>query len=124
MEPINPLDEIQQRINAGEHSAVLRAIAHLNLKIEANTEADRLRMERIDQRAKQGYIALNQRTWFMFGALGVLAALLWRLDLSTEQGAAIANTLIEQSVAVLPVILPILVGAGYWKSQQGGEDAK
>lgn len=117
--PLSRLAHLQTQIDALaarglshlpiQHAQMLVAeMRQLRHDLDRNTASDREQMAQIERTSRRQGAALNERTWVLYALLGCITLVVLRVDLTSQQGAEFANTLLEQATA----LLPLLIGGG------------
>lgn len=80
----------------------------LDQELNKNTEADRLLIGRIERQAQARDIDARQKIWVLLGIVGAIAALLLKIDMTTEWGQQTTENALSVLLNLLPVVLATL----------------
>lgn len=80
----------------------------LSQELIKNTEADRLLITQIEKQSTANAVDFRQKIWVLLGLIGAIAALLLRIDPTTEFGQKATESVLNLLINLMPVVLASL----------------
>lgn len=80
----------------------------LNRELQRNAEADRLLITRLETQTQVADVENRQRLWVLMGIVGAIAALMLRIDPSTEYGQQTTSQILDFLMNLVPIVFASL----------------